>query len=87
MEALNICARMVYIYNETQEDHIDISFGHSSEAYEKLRKATDAAINRIKFQDLSCDVKNGWMTDKLAYVTWARDLLILNENDKKIHNK
>jgi hypothetical protein len=81
--ALNICVRLVYAYNETHEEKINIWFDKSKLAYETLRKSTDKVLNEIKFQNLPPEVRAEWMNDKFAYVSWARDTLILNEN---LHN-
>jgi len=79
-EALNICVRLVYAYNETHQDKIDIWSDKSKLSYETLRKSTDKALNQIKFENLPPFLRADWMNDKFAYMTWGREILILNEN-------
>jgi len=80
MDGMNVCARLIEIYNQTQENTIDVTFGHMKEDYENIRKATDKAINQINFKQVPDYLRDEWMMDKLAYVTWTRDMFVLNEN-------
>ena len=89
VDALNVCARLVYVYNETQEDIIDTEFYDKKceRRFECARKGTDKAINNINTHLIPSYAKQDWMNDKYAYVTWARDLLILNSNEDVLQMK
>lgn len=80
MEAQEVCARLIIIYNSTIEQPVEIPIGHLQEDLQGLRRTADLAINRIETQNLSKKQKENWMNTKFQYVSWARDCLVLEEN-------
>lgn len=71
-----ICHRMIYIFNATQEPPGSLNPDDYPTNIIMLRKAIDHIVNHMNFQDLPDTLKKVWIEDKISYVTWIRDYLI-----------